>query len=255
MYASVHRTKEAEVRDPETGDIKRSRRSTTESIPIGTLRVVPFPHPPHPPDGAVFVDGEILPVEDDNNPGRTVNGVNGNTNENVPPSHNTGTGNSASTTGTENPTITAAPATTSSSSSNSSTSSTPRRKRSYLSQVDERRRLSALPFGNDRATDFHNGKEPYIKLGRVAVSPPYRGHGVAEQLWNTAKKWLLAHPDYFNPSVKELGLDKSKWFRRHLFPASPSRVLFSPKYKGVFEPEYASYHLGTSTILDLRGHH
>jgi hypothetical protein len=209
MYASVHRTKEAEVRDPETGDIKRSRRSTTESIPIGTLRVVPFPHPPHPPNGAVFVDGDILPVEDDNTPDGTVNGVNGNTNENVPPHHGTGPGNGIDITGTENPVTAATPTT---SSGNSSTNSTPKRKRSMLSQVDERRRQSALPFGNDRATDFHNGKEPYIKLGRVAVSQPYRGHGVAEQLWNTAKKWLLTHPDYFNPSVKELGLDKSKWF-------------------------------------------
>ncbi|KAF2965466.1 hypothetical protein GQX73_g8113 [Xylaria multiplex] len=86
----------------------------------------------------------------------------------------------------------------------------PRQRHRAFSIVDERRMSAAMPFGTDRRTDFHDGKEPYVKLGRLAVLPEFRGHQVAVQLWNAAKKWLRENPTYFNPSVKELGMDTMK---------------------------------------------
>ncbi|KAI0418660.1 hypothetical protein F5X98DRAFT_106995 [Xylaria grammica] len=189
MYASVKMTTEPEERDPETDLVVRPRRSETTTMPIGTLRIVPFPHPPHPPDGARYVGGVLQqPAEDSGNVtsnngkagnGRAHNG-NAKTNENNPPGNNPH--------GTE---------------------AEPQRHRAF-SIVDERRMSAAMPFGADRQTDFHNGKEPYVKLGRMAVIPEFRGHQVAIQLWNAAKKWMQENPTYFNPSVKELGMDAMK---------------------------------------------
>lgn len=176
MYASVNTTTQSEERDPETDELIRPRRSVTQTIPIGTLRIVPFPHPPHPPNGARYVGGVLQPAED------------------VPP----GSMNTSQQSGAQNGngTRAAAPA-------------APSRRRA-MSLVDERRMSAPMPFGQDRQTDFHNGKEPYVKLGRLAVVPEYRGHRVAEQLWSAAKLWLETNPTYFNPSVKELGMDVMK---------------------------------------------
>ncbi|OTB04190.1 hypothetical protein M426DRAFT_59176 [Hypoxylon sp. CI-4A] len=145
-YASVNQTKEPEERDPSTGDVIRPRKSETISMPIGTLRIVPFPHPPHPPPGARYVNNVL--VEDE---------------------------------------------------------------------------ASALPFGVDRPTKYHDGKEPYVKLGRVAVIPEFRGHHIGTQLWRVARRWLEDNPAFFNPSITELGMDQLK-------AGTPSDV---PKWKGL----------------------
>lgn len=159
-------------------------------MPIGTLRIVPFPHPPHPPDGARYVGGVLLPAEEDNGGATSsadpkITGAQDNSrksDENSPPRNISNDNN------------------------NNSAAAEPLRHRA-LSLVDQRRLSAPLPFGADRQTDFHDGKEPYVKLGRVAVLPDFRGHQVALQLWTVAKKWLQEHPTYFNPSVKELGMD------------------------------------------------
>ncbi|KAI2468289.1 acyl-CoA N-acyltransferase [Annulohypoxylon bovei var. microspora] len=161
VYASVNRTTAPEERDPRTGEVTRPRRSETRTTPIGTLRVVPFPHPPHPPAGARYV-GNVLQEDSDSLP-----------------SGNTGT-----------------------------TTTRPRTR--TLTSVDEERQASALPFGADPPTTYHDGKEPYVKLGRVAVIPTFRGHHIASQLWRAAKAWLEAHPNNFDPSVTELGMDQLK---------------------------------------------
>ncbi|KAI0441507.1 acetyltransferase [Xylaria telfairii] len=173
MYASVNTTTRDEERDEETDELIRPRLSTTQTIPIGTLRIVPFPHPPHPPNGARYVGGVLQPIEDPGSISATQQGgaQNGN-----------GIGAAAAAAS----------------------------RRRALSLVDERRMSAPLPFGHDRQTDFHNGKEPYVKLGRLAVVPEFRGHRVAEQLWSAAKLWLETNPTYFNPSVKELGMDVMK---------------------------------------------
>ncbi|KAI1210485.1 acyl-CoA N-acyltransferase [Annulohypoxylon truncatum] len=163
VYASVNRTTAPEERDPRTGDVVRPRRSETRSTPIGTLRVVPFPHPPHPPPGARYV-GNVLQEEDEDD---------GSSSRSAPP-------------GSSRPRVRA------------------------MSIVDTERQASALPFGVDRPTTYHDGKEPYVKVGRVAVIPMFRGHHIASQLWRAAKAWLEQHPTFFDPSVTEMGMDQLK---------------------------------------------
>ncbi|KAF4584365.1 Acyl-CoA N-acyltransferase [Ophiocordyceps camponoti-floridani] len=51
--------------------------------------------------------------------------------------------------------------------------------------------------GADRSTSFHDGKEPYVKLGRLAVLEEFRGKGFAGILVRTALRWMKANPSYF----------------------------------------------------------
>jgi hypothetical protein len=60
IYASVNKTVAPAVTDPATGEVLRPRQSETQSVPIGTVRLVPFPHPPHPVKGGVYVDNELV---------------------------------------------------------------------------------------------------------------------------------------------------------------------------------------------------
>ncbi|KAI1781194.1 hypothetical protein F4818DRAFT_398308 [Hypoxylon cercidicola] len=176
MYASVNMTTAAEQRDPSTGAVLRPRRSETRSMPIGTMRVVPFPHPPHPPPGARYV-GNVLQDDDD---------------DDQPAAEKNGGGSSSSSSATATPAV------------------LPRRRSKTLTSVDEERQASALPYGHDKPTTYHDGKEPYVKLGRVAVVSEFRGHHIAGQMWRAARKWLEDHPTFFNPSVTEMGMDQLK---------------------------------------------
>ncbi|KAI1418073.1 hypothetical protein F5Y13DRAFT_150495 [Hypoxylon sp. FL1857] len=176
MYASVNQTTEPEERDPHTGEVTKPRKSETRSMPIGTLRIVPFPHPPHPQPGGRYVDN-VLQEDDQDQASR--------------PTGDTGSGFTRSRSHT-------------------------------LTSVDEERQASALPFGADRPTTYHDGKEPYLKLGRMAVIPMFRGHHIAGQLWRAARKWLEEHSTIFNPSVAELGMDQIK--------ATPSGI---PNWNGL----------------------
>ncbi|KAI0130838.1 hypothetical protein F4814DRAFT_144587 [Daldinia grandis] len=166
MYASVNFTTEPEERDPRSGEVIKPRKSETCSLPIGTLRIVPFPHPPHPQPGGRYVDNVLLDEESDG--------------------EKKGGGTAATSSGAVRP------------------------RARTLTSVDEERQASALPFGADRPTTYHDGKEPYVKLGRMAVIPEFRGHHIASQLWRAAKKWLEDNPTFFNPSVTELGMDQLK---------------------------------------------
>ncbi|KAI0181303.1 hypothetical protein GGR52DRAFT_567534 [Hypoxylon sp. FL1284] len=162
IYASVNMTTSPEQRDPATGRVLRPRRSETRSMPIGTMRVVPFPHPPHPLPGSRYV-GNVPQDDVDDREG-------------------------AATT----------------------TDASARPRSRTLTSVEEERHTSVLPYGRDKPTSFHDGKEPYVKLGRVAVVPEFRGHHIAGQMWRAARKWLEDHPAFFNPSVTEMGLDQLK---------------------------------------------
>ena len=137
VYASVNKTEELEIRDDE-GNVIQPRKSSTRTTPIGTIRLVPFPHEKHPePDGKYW------------------NGI---------------------LEGTES--------------------------------TAQETSLSAPAFGKDRATTFHDGKEPYVKLGRLAVKKDFRGHRLAGLLVTTVLSWLKSHPNYFNPSIAEMGLEQ-----------------------------------------------
>ncbi|KAJ6441861.1 acetyltransferase, GNAT family [Purpureocillium lavendulum] len=139
IYASINKTEEVEVRDEE-GNVVQPRRSSTRTTPIGTVRLVPFPHEPHPKDGGDYWNGVLAGEEGD------------------------GPNDVAATPGRS--------------------------------------------FAADRPTTFHDGKEPYVKLGRLAVIKDFRGNNLAGLLANTVLAWLKRNPSYFDPSITELGLEQ-----------------------------------------------
>jgi predicted GNAT family N-acyltransferase len=142
-YASVNTLEEQEIRNVE-GNIIQPRRSVTRTTPIGTIRVVPFPHEPHPELGGEYWNGELM------NPSHT----------------------------------------------------------DKITESTERRLSMQMPFGTDRKTTLHDGKEPYVKIGRLAVLKGYRSHGIAKLLVSTVLNWLRQNQSYFDPSVKEMGLEQ-----------------------------------------------
>lgn len=114
----------------EKGSIITPKQSTTRSTPIGTIRLVPFPHAPHPsPD----TPSPLTPSQ-------------------PPP--------------------------------------------------------SAPSFTPDHPTTHHDGREPYLKLGRLAIIPDFRKHGLSNVLITAALTWAKQNPTYFNPSVAEVGMQK-----------------------------------------------
>ncbi|PNY29966.1 Uncharacterized protein TCAP_00125 [Tolypocladium capitatum] len=144
VYASVNKTEELEVRD-EDGNVIQPRKSSTRTTPIGTIRLVPFPHDQHPKAGGRYWKG-VLEGEDEESPSSRGGGD--------------------------------------------------------------------KTAGTDRPTSFHDGKEPYVKLGRLSVVKDFRGNNLAGLLVNTALSWLRANPAYFDPSITELGSNETeipKW--------------------------------------------
>ncbi|TDZ32815.1 hypothetical protein C8035_v011076 [Colletotrichum spinosum] len=160
-YASVNMNIEDEVVDA-AGNIVKRRKRGPRSIPIGTLRLVPFPHEPHPQDGGEYRDGKLV----SENGGKVTQPV-------------------AKSVLKEDGVVGAA------------------------EHVGEEPRVQPLKpvTPPDRATDLHNGKEPYVKLGRLAVLKGFRGNRIATLLIQTAMKWLKENPRYFNPSIREEGLE------------------------------------------------
>ncbi|UNI19935.1 hypothetical protein JDV02_006077 [Purpureocillium takamizusanense] len=145
IYASINKTEEGEVRDDE-GNVLQPRKSSTRTTPIGTIRLVPFPHDPHPKAGGDYWNGVLVGDEDRDDRGGDVAAALG-----APP---------------------------------------------------------GWSFAADRPTSFHDGKEPYVKLGRLAVLHEFRGNNLAGLLVNTALAWLKRNPSYFDPSITELGLEQ-----------------------------------------------
>ncbi|KAL2260842.1 hypothetical protein VTK26DRAFT_5042 [Humicola hyalothermophila] len=128
-------------------------------VPVGTIRLVPFPHPPHPRDGGVYVDGELVDDAGDGQP---------------------------------EPRAAAATATSNATDHGAATAPT-----------------GQPPFPADRPTTFHDGTEPYIKLGRLAVIPAFRGRGIAGQLIRAALSWIAERPSYFDPNPETPRVDQS----------------------------------------------
>jgi predicted GNAT family N-acyltransferase len=157
IYSSIHRTTQPEVRN-DMGEIVQRKQSETKTVPIGTIRLVPFPHPPHPSVGGVYEDGKLIATE---------------------ASLSVETGQAG---GKVDHDIAEA-----------------------MVESEQRRVSAVQPYGADRPTTFHDGKEAYVKLGRLAVVKELRGHGIARLLARAALDWIRTHPAYFNPSVANLG--------------------------------------------------
>lgn len=138
VYASVNKIQELEIRD-EAGNVVQPRRSSTRSTPIGTIRLVPFPHEPHPQPGGKYWNGVLQGGEQ---------------------------------------------------------------------KKDDKESPAQRAFEVDRSTTFHDGKEPYVKLGRLAVIKEFRGHRIAGLLVKTVLSWLKSNSAFFDPSIKELGLEQ-----------------------------------------------
>ncbi|KAB5585596.1 putative acetyltransferase, GNAT family [Coniochaeta sp. 2T2.1] len=105
--------------------------------PIGTIRLVPFPHYVHPKAGRAYYNGIIQPLPN---------------NDRVP----------------------------------------------VPDDPNEPQGLCPWEY-RDRPTTFHDGQELYLKLGRLAVVPTWRGHGVASKLITTALDFAARHPTSFGP--------------------------------------------------------
>lgn len=140
-YASVHKTEEQEVRD-EAGNVVQPRKSSTRTTPIGTIRLVPFPHEPHPKSGGQYWNNVLQDANEEEREAAAAD---------------------------------------------------PETRRSYKA---------------DRPTTFHDGKESYVKLGRLAVQKDFRGQGIAGLLVTTVLEWLKENPAYFDPSITEIGLEQ-----------------------------------------------
>ena len=61
-------------------------------------------------------------------------------------------------------------------------------------------KVSTVAGGRDRATKMHDGKEPYVKLGRMATLKEYRGLGLARLLVSTAIEWAGKNADKLQPT-------------------------------------------------------
>ncbi|KAL2755465.1 hypothetical protein ACRALDRAFT_2019243 [Sodiomyces alcalophilus JCM 7366] len=171
VYASVSEVVQEERRDDQ-GNIVQPRRRSTRSVPAGTIRLVPFPHEPHPIPNAVYWDGKLTGrLADD---GTTV----------IPEPRDPATWpiNAPS--------------------------------RTHLTYTDRIPRM----MRRDRATSLHDGREVYVKLGRLAVLPEFRGNALSRLLVRQAISWLRAHPTYFNPSAAELA---SHGISHHCDPQKP----------------------------------
>ncbi|KAK2597972.1 hypothetical protein QQS21_005888 [Conoideocrella luteorostrata] len=138
VYASINKTEETEVRD-EDGNVIQPRKSSTRTTPIGTIRLIPFPHEPHPKDGGKYRNGQWANGKGDGTP------------ETTP---------------------------------------------------------ASATLAMDRPTTFHDGKEPYVKLGRLAVVKDFRGNGLSGLLVKTVLDWLKSKPSFFDPSITEMGLEQ-----------------------------------------------
>lgn len=110
-----------------TSSTSAEEKKVTERRPIGTVRLVPSPHAPHPSPGAEFLK-----------PG-------------------------AQTTLLSSEEVFGAPYPT---------------------------------YAIETPTLLHDGKEPYVKLGRLCIIKEYRGKGFANVLVQEALKWVSKHPGF-----------------------------------------------------------
>jgi predicted GNAT family N-acyltransferase len=57
------------------------------------------------------------------------------------------------------------------------------------------KQVKPVEGGPDQATALHDGKEPYVKLGRLATLKHYRGMGLGRLLVNTALDWVVKNKE------------------------------------------------------------
>jgi predicted GNAT family N-acyltransferase len=137
VYASVGNTASPTTLTPkkitEDGDAQRRKsESTATRVPVGTIRLVPPPHAPHPLLGAGSEHRRVSITVDGDNSTRS--------DSPHPPSHS----------------------------------------------------------------------EPFVKLGRLAILPPYRGLGLSRLLISTALTWSRAHSSSILPPLAPTDIEAAK---------------------------------------------
>ena len=70
-------------------------------------------------------------------------------------------------------------------------------------------KVSTPGYGRERATKLHDGKEPYVKLGRMATLKEYRGLGLAKLLVSTAIEWAGKNAGKLQP-MKGGGVERER---------------------------------------------
>ncbi|EHA56754.1 hypothetical protein MCOR27_007991 [Pyricularia oryzae] len=156
-YASTGEIRQSETGGEDAGQMHESRGGQSGAEPTGTLRCVPFPHPPHPRPGGRYLDGKLV-NEAELAPTRGI----------ATPGEGAGAADLQAL-------------------------------RSL--STNERRRIAAYrPDVPDRPTSLHDGQEPFVKLGRLAVIRNARGLSIGGLLVRRALEFLRDHPTYFNPN-------------------------------------------------------
>jgi len=189
-------------------------------VPIGTIRLVPFPHPPHPRDGGIYVDGKLT------NAGQPAARV-------ALATDAKGKGAAANKDETSGKStkedITSKIGKLNIGDDSAASSSATAETRKVVAPLTHKEVLRSPPtslprYAYDRPTTFHNGEEAYVKLGRLAVREEFRRFGIASQLVRAATKWMLDNPTAFNPRPSVTSFD-------HLGLAAGRAV---PEWRGLF---------------------
>ncbi|KAK4186237.1 hypothetical protein QBC35DRAFT_501738 [Podospora australis] len=169
IYASINQTIVPAIMGGQDGlTVIQARRSKRITLPIGTIRLVPFPHESHPVNGGAYVNGILT------NAGQPVS--EGSTELVQAPERITTT-----------------------------TSSLEALPSPITNGIGHNTTTFIIP---DRETDFHNSQEPYLKIGRLAVLPEYRRQGIAGQLVKNCINWMQDNYTLWNPSPTEHGFDR-----------------------------------------------
>ncbi|RDL39835.1 uncharacterized protein BP5553_04175 [Venustampulla echinocandica] len=70
----------------------------------------------------------------------------------------------------------------------------------------------APTYTPDRATSFHDGLEPYVKIGRLCVVKEWRGKGCASMLIQEALRWISENPGFTcQNNAEEYVAQERKW--------------------------------------------
>ncbi|KAK1754401.1 hypothetical protein QBC47DRAFT_414365 [Echria macrotheca] len=179
IYMSARQTISPEVRDFVTGELVNPRKSKTETIPLGTIRMVPFPHLAFPRPGGVYTKGVLT------NPG--------------------------------------APASAVASPAFAGLAVAPWTQTDHARAVDP----NIWPPAVERPTQYWDGREPYIKIGRLTVR---RDHGdnnnprAASQLIDTVVQFMRVNSLAFNQRGSDVGFHK----------IGPRKARLIPEWQGLF---------------------
>jgi predicted GNAT family N-acyltransferase len=136
VYASVGNTTSPGALAPTTstgdsGEERRKSESTATRVPVGTIRLVPPPHAPHPlPGGSEHLHASV-DIKDGGHP-------------------------------------------------------------------------------RSDSPHFQEPTEPYVKLGRIAILPAYRGLGLSRLLINAALNWAKEHPEEVLPPPAPANVEAAK---------------------------------------------